>query len=228
MTVSKQLKKNQCSMIKKETHLAFYVRKTISMSFDTMTMSPVESINISIKSGMGVTSNSNTRWVERSLHIIHEFIYYMNLCIFLCIIHEFIYYMNLYFIRIQIMNLFPCLLCSLYTHAIALYSNSSSMLMKLAKWSNRRITSFENAAHMQLQTFSLRSKLSVCDDIVSECLYICNQNFDQRVHFKCVAISDEDWMLWNFYDKECDYMYISTQVPKFHDVHHMRVKTFSE
>ncbi len=74
----------------------------------------------------------------------------------------------------------------------------------------------------------MSSKLSVRDDIVSECLYICNQNFDQRVHFSCVAVSDKDWMLWNFYDKECGYTDISNQVPKFHDVHHVRVKTLSE
>jgi hypothetical protein len=65
-------------------------------------------------------------------------------------------------------------------------------------------------------------------NIVSECLYICNQNFDRRVHFNCVAVSDEDWMLWNFYEKECDYTDISNQVPKYHDVHHVRVRSFLE
>jgi hypothetical protein len=100
--------------------------------------------------------------------------------------------------------------------------------MKLAKGSKWRIISFENAAQQQLHTSSLSSKLSVRDDIVSECLYICNQNFDQRVHFNCVTVSDEDWMLCYFYDKECDYMDISNQVPKFHGVHNVWVKTFSE
>jgi hypothetical protein len=100
--------------------------------------------------------------------------------------------------------------------------------MKLAKGSKRRIIFFENAAHRQLQTSSLSSKLSVCDDIITECLNICNQNFDQRVHFNCMAVSDEDWMLWNFYHKEHDNMDISNQVPKFHDVHHVWVKSFSE
>jgi hypothetical protein len=71
--------------------------------------------------------------------------------------------------------------------------------MKLATGSKRRITSFENAAQRQLQISSLSSKLSVCDDIVNECLYNCNQNFDRRVHFNCVAVSDENWILWNFY-----------------------------
>jgi hypothetical protein len=126
------------------------------------------------------------------------------------------------------MNLFHCPLCSVYTHVIALCSNSSNILMKLAKGSKQRITSFENAVHRQLQTSSLSSTFSVCDDIFSECLYICNQNFARRVHFNCVAVSDEDWMLWNFYDKEHDYMDTLNQVPKFHDVHHIWVKTFSE
>ncbi len=76
------------------------------------------------------------------------------------------------------MNLFHCLLCSVYTHVIALCSISSNTLMKLAKGIKQRITSFKNAVHRQLQTSSLSSKLSVCDDIVSECLYICNQNID--------------------------------------------------
>ncbi len=93
--------------------------------------------------------------------------------------------------------------------------------MKLATGSNQRITSFENAAEQQLQTSSLCSKLSVCDDIVNECLYICNQNFDRRVHLNSVAVSDKNWILWNFYDKERDYTDISKQVPKFHDVHHV-------
>jgi hypothetical protein len=44
------------------------------------------------------------------------------------------------------------------------------------------------------------------------------------VHFDCVAIPDEDWMLWNFYDKEHDYTDISNQVPKFHYVHHIQGK----
>ncbi len=93
--------------------------------------------------------------------------------------------------------------------------------MKLATGSKRRISLFENAAQRQLQTSSLSSKLSVCDDIVNECLYICNQNFYQIVHFHCVAVSDENWIFWNFYDKERDYTDVSKQVPKFHDVHHV-------
>jgi hypothetical protein len=48
-------------MIEKEQYLSFYVGKTISISFDAMITSPVKSINSSIKNGMGVTLNSNTR-----------------------------------------------------------------------------------------------------------------------------------------------------------------------
>jgi hypothetical protein len=108
------------------------------------------------------------------------------------------------------------------------YYNSSNTLMKLATGSKQRITSFENAEQRQLQTSSLSSKLCVPDDIVNECPYICNQNFERRVHFNCVAVSDENWILGNFYDKECDYTDISKQVPKFYDVHHVRVKTLLE
>jgi hypothetical protein len=153
----------------------------------------------------------------------------MNLCIILRIKHEFIYYMNLCFIQIHIIHEFVYLSAMQCVHSCpALCSNSSNTLMKLAKGSKRRITLIENAVHRQLQTFSLSSKLSVCDDIFSECLYICNQNFDQRVHFNCVAVSDEDWMLWNFYDKEHGYKDISNQVLKYHDVHLVWVKTFSK
>ncbi len=102
--------------------------------------------------------------------------------------------------------------------------NTSNTLMKLATGSKCRITSFEHAAHQQLQSSSLSSKLSVCDDIVSEYLYICNQHFDQRVYFNYVAVSDEDWLVWNFYGKEQDYTEILNQVPKYHDVHHVWVK----
>jgi hypothetical protein len=57
----KAIENFQCFMIKKETYLAFYVWKTISMSSDATTRSPVKSMNSSIKNGMGVNSNSSTR-----------------------------------------------------------------------------------------------------------------------------------------------------------------------
>ena len=57
----KAIEKFQCTMIEKEPYLVFHFRKTITMSFDAMTTSPVESMNSSIKNGMGVHSNSQTR-----------------------------------------------------------------------------------------------------------------------------------------------------------------------
>jgi hypothetical protein len=57
----KAIEKLQCSIIDKETYLAFYVWKTISISFDAMTTSPVESMKSSIKNGICVNLNSNTR-----------------------------------------------------------------------------------------------------------------------------------------------------------------------
>jgi hypothetical protein len=125
--------------------------------------------------------------------------------------------MNSYFIQIHIMNLFPFLLCSLYTHVIALYSNSSdTFLIKLAKGSKWRITSFENAAHRQLQTRSLSSKLSVRDDIVSECLYICNKTLTEEciliawlflMKIGCFGIyMKKDVITWTFLTKYLNFM----------------------
>jgi hypothetical protein len=48
----------------KECYLAFYVGSKISMSFDTMTTSPVESMNSFLKRGMGINKNSNPRYVN--------------------------------------------------------------------------------------------------------------------------------------------------------------------
>ncbi len=48
------IEKFQTSMKKKENYLAFYVRSKISMSFDAMTTSPVESMNSALKNGMGI------------------------------------------------------------------------------------------------------------------------------------------------------------------------------
>ncbi len=115
-----------------------------------------------------------------------------------------------------------------FTHFPYFISNPSNTLKKLAKGSGRRINSFEKEAHRHLQSSSMSSKLTIRDDVVRECLYICNQNYDQRVHFHCVAISDDDWMLWNFYHKQKHITELSNQVPLFHDVHHVRVKMLAE
>ena len=69
----KATEKFQCAMIEKEPYLAFHLRKTISMSFDAMTTSPVESMNSSIKNGMGVNSNSQTRYVLLTFLLFPEF-----------------------------------------------------------------------------------------------------------------------------------------------------------
>ncbi len=54
----------QINIKEKVCYLAFYVRLKISMSFDAMTTSPVESMNSSLKRGMGINKNSNTRYVN--------------------------------------------------------------------------------------------------------------------------------------------------------------------
>jgi hypothetical protein len=54
----------QIVMKEKECYLVFYVHSTISMSFDAMTTSPVESMNSCLKRGMGINKNSNTRYVN--------------------------------------------------------------------------------------------------------------------------------------------------------------------
>jgi hypothetical protein len=57
----KAIKNFQCTMMEKAPYLAFHICKTITMSFDAMTTSPVESMNSSIKNGVGVRSSSQTR-----------------------------------------------------------------------------------------------------------------------------------------------------------------------
>ncbi len=69
----------------------------------------------------------------------------------------------------------------------------SNTLIKLAKGSKLCITKFELKATCKVQTWSLSSKLSVQDDILRGTLYVCNQNFDQRQFFKCVACSKTCW-----------------------------------
>jgi hypothetical protein len=48
----------------KECYLALYVRSNFSMSFNTMTTSPFESMNSSLKRGTGINKNSNIRYVN--------------------------------------------------------------------------------------------------------------------------------------------------------------------
>jgi hypothetical protein len=86
---------------------------------------------------------------------------------------------------------------------------------------------FENDANRQLQFSSLSSELVVRDELVRECLYMCNQIFDQQKHFHCVAQLDENWMVWNFHKKKSNEDNdIMSHVPKFLNVHHVVVKNF--
>jgi hypothetical protein len=57
----KAIEKFQMTMVEKKQHLAFHVCVQIPMSFDAMTTSPVESMNSSLKNGMGINQNSSTR-----------------------------------------------------------------------------------------------------------------------------------------------------------------------
>jgi hypothetical protein len=67
----------------------------------------------------------------------------------------------------------------------------------------------------------------VQDDIVWETLYVCNQNFDQRQFFKCLACLEDMWKVWNFHQKKSTGVEdITSEVPKFLDVHHVCLKTF--
>jgi hypothetical protein len=55
------IEKFQMTMKEKEQYLAFYVRVSIPMSFDALTISPVKCMNSSIKYGMGVNQNFKSR-----------------------------------------------------------------------------------------------------------------------------------------------------------------------
>jgi hypothetical protein len=95
------------------------------------------------------------------------------------LIDEFHYYVTSYIQWIQLIN--------------SITNIVSNTLMKLAKGSKLCITTFDLEATCELQTSSLSSKLSVRDDIFWETLDVCNQNFDQRQFFKCVAYSEDMW-----------------------------------
>jgi hypothetical protein len=108
-----------------------------------------------------------------------------------------------------------------------IHYHNSNTLINLAKGSKHRILAFENEANRQLQFSLLSSKLVVRDELVQECLYMCNQNFDQQKYFHCVAQLDEICMVWNFHQKKLNEDNdIISHVPKFLNVHHVVVKTF--
>ena len=105
----------------------------------------------------------------------------------------------------------------------------STTMVNLACGSNRRIQSFINEAERELQYSSLCSKLFVKDDINRNCLYLCNQNYDNRRHFHLVQSDDCNWIVWNFYEKECvhdDDDDASTMIPRFLEVFHVGIRIF--
>ena len=104
-------------------------------------------------------------------------------------------------------------------------TNTSTILLKMAKGSNRRITMIDNEAQRALQTTSLASKLIIKDTILKQWLHICNQNFDKRKYYKCVQFSEDDWMVWNFYyDPSKINDNIADMIPKYLNVFHVRLK----
>jgi hypothetical protein len=103
----------------------------------------------------------------------------------------------------------------------------SNTLINLAKGSKHQIRAFEYIANRQLQFSSLSSKLVVRDDFAWECLYMCKQNFDQQKYFHSVAQLDENWMVWNFHQKNQMKTMISCHMfQKLLNLHHVVVKTF--
>jgi len=103
-------------------------------------------------------------------------------------------------------------------------TSTSTRLLKMAK-SNRRITMFDNEAQRALQATSLASKLKIKDTILKECLHICNQNFEKRKYYSCVQCSEDNWMVWNFYNDPSNIKdNIADMVSKFLNVFHVRLK----
>jgi hypothetical protein len=86
---------------------------------------------------------------------------------------------------------------------------------------------FDNVSHKELQFTSLSSKLKIKDELICECLQMCNQNFDKCKYYHCVQISEDNWMVWNFYQRESTIDdRIEEMVPKFLNVYHICLKRF--
>ncbi len=62
----------ETNMKEKEKYLAFHIWSKILMSFDAITTSPVESMNSSLKNGMGINSNSNTRYKNSWIYVLYK------------------------------------------------------------------------------------------------------------------------------------------------------------
>ncbi len=57
--------------------------------------------------------------------------------------------------------------------------NTSNSLLKMARGSDQRNSMFDKNSHRELHFTSLSSKLKTKDDLICECLQMCNQNFDK-------------------------------------------------
>ncbi len=105
--------------------------------------------------------------------------------------------------------------------------NTSNSLLRMARGSDRRISMYDTNSHRELQFTSLSSKLKIKDDLIRECLHICNQNFDKCKHYHCVQVSKDKWTVWNFYqNKSTMDENIEGMVPKFLNVYHVCLKQF--
>jgi hypothetical protein len=105
--------------------------------------------------------------------------------------------------------------------------NTSNSLLRMARGSDQRISMDDTNSHRELQFTSLSSKLKIKDDLICECLHICNQNFDKRKPYHSVQVSEDNWMVWNFYQKKIPMdENIEGMVPKFLNVYNVCLKQF--
>jgi hypothetical protein len=94
--------------------------------------------------------------------------------------------------------------------------NTSNSLLRMARGSDQWISMYDPNFHRELQFTSLSSKLKINDELIRECLHICNQNFDKRKCYHCVQVSEDNWMVWNLYqNKSTMDENIEGMVPKF-------------
>jgi hypothetical protein len=96
--------------------------------------------------------------------------------------------------------------------------NTSNSLLRMARGSDQRISMYDTNSHRELQFTSLLSKLKIKDDLIRECLHICNQNFDKHNCYHCVQVSK----VWDFYqNKSTMDENIVGMVPKFLNVYRL-------
>jgi hypothetical protein len=103
--------------------------------------------------------------------------------------------------------------------------NTSNSLLRMARGSDQRISMYDTNSHRELQFTSLSSKLKIKDDLIRECLHICNQNFDKHKCYHCFQVSEDNWMVWSFYqNKSTMDENIEGVVPKFLNVYNICLK----